>query len=140
MTNNNSQQLLAIIEVAQQRLLSNEEVAILKDAIVTRKQNSDEIEIISVNPQIYPIEAIHRTIYWFADQVSIRLIEKENAEIGLIILKSEISDERLSEIKKQITISLNDFAVRLDIETRTSSIRELLVRKAICEIKTKKAG
>jgi His-Xaa-Ser system protein HxsD len=78
---------------------------------------------IALDKKTYPIEAIRNTIYWFSEEFSILLSEKED-----FFVVSSIDFDELS--KKKFIKSLNDFALREQINLESKDIKNLVISKA----------
>jgi His-Xaa-Ser system protein HxsD len=53
----------------------------------------------------------------------------ENNEV-VILTKEPIELAQLPDLQKRLLVALNDFTVRLDIEQKTTSVREALIQTA----------
>jgi His-Xaa-Ser system protein HxsD len=113
-----------ILEAAAQRPLKSDEIECLKMALQPEKQ-----AILSINPNLYPMEAVHRVLYWFAEEAPLYLEVAENNEV-VILTKEPIELAQLPDLQKRLLVALNDFTVRLDIEQKTTSVREALIQTA----------
>jgi len=78
---------------------------------------------IELDKKTYPIEAVRNTIYWFSEELSILLSEREE----IFIISSDDFDEHS---KRRFIKSLNDFALREQINLETKDIKNLVISKA----------
>lgn len=87
--------------------------------------------VVSVCTKAYPVAAIHRALYWLADEVSskVEIADENNVNIILNPLAAPLSDD----IEERLLRSLNDFALRVDIEQRTRDLRNSIIQAALHE-------
>lgn len=78
---------------------------------------------IELDKKTYPLEAIRNTIYWFSQDLSILLSENEE----FFVVSFEDFDDCN---KRKFIISLNDFALREQINIETKDIKNLVISKA----------
>ncbi|NRT13133.1 His-Xaa-Ser system protein HxsD [Flavobacterium sp. 14A] len=78
---------------------------------------------IKLQKSIYPIEAVRNTIYWMSEDLAIVLSEEENF---YIVSSTDFDDLNVKKFLK----SLNDFALREQINVETRDIKNLVISKA----------
>jgi His-Xaa-Ser system protein HxsD len=84
---------------------------------------------IEVSTDSYPLAAIHRAVYWLADVADATVISIDDCRARITIRPTgSIAGDALTA---RLMRSLNDFALRLDVEERTRAVREKIVAAAL---------
>ncbi len=93
-------------------------------------------QIIVIDESAYPLNVAQKTAYALAAIVSI-LITRQDGNLHLTVTPADlrIDAPHLSEAQARVLItrSLNDFALRQQIQLETSGLRELLAGVALRE-------
>lgn len=93
-------------------------------------------QIIVIDESAYPLNVAQKTAYALAAIVSI-LITRQDGNLHLTVTPADlrIDAPHLSEAQASVLItrSLNDFALRQQIQLETSGLRELLAGVALRE-------
>lgn len=93
-------------------------------------------QIIVIDESAYPLNVAQKAAYALAATVSI-LITRQDGNLHLTVTPADlrIDAPHLSEAKARVLIarSLNDFALRQQIQLETSGLRELLAGVALRE-------
>ncbi|MBD9397954.1 His-Xaa-Ser system protein HxsD [Pseudomonas sp. PDM11] len=93
-------------------------------------------QIIVIDESAYPLNVAQKTAYALAATVSI-LITRQDGNLHLTVTPADlrIDAPHLSEAQASVLItrSLNDFALRQQIQLETSGLRELLAGVALRE-------
>lgn len=90
---------------------------------------------ISLNKQIYSLDAIFKCIYWYGDKWNV-IVDEGGNDSYFTLTFSPKSDEIILDEKKakvffdKIINDLNDFRLRDIITKETKNVRDLLVAKA----------
>ncbi len=98
--------------------------------IKTQKQNGQLV--ISLNPKIYPLEAIYGACYVFVDRAYLFLDGDPKKEIKVFIEgKRKLDSKKLEELAGEFKNELLDYVLRTAIAKNTKKIRETIVEKAL---------
>jgi len=96
---------------------------------ITKKKNE---LIISLNPKIYPLEAIYGTCYIFIDRAYLFLDGNLNKEVKVFLKgKKELSPKELEKLAGEFKNELLNYTLRLSIAKNTKKIRETIVERAL---------
>lgn len=87
--------------------------------------------VLEIDTAIYPLPAIHRALYWLAGDAT-GAIEPSSGTLVRISLDCAEGIDR-DHLRKNLLQALGDFALRIDVEERTRSIRETILAAALCE-------
>lgn len=85
---------------------------------------------IDVDLAAYPIEAIRRAAYAFAEQHWIEIISAV-PPVAIVEIRSQSGQPLPADARAAFMNSLADFSLRVEIETKTRVVRELLVKTAL---------
>lgn len=88
--------------------------------------------LLTFSPDIYPLQAAHRALYWLADEVPLLLKSLPNGDIAIVSFDKQ-EPQQILTLQNKLLVALNDFTIRLEIEKNTTSIRERLIRAAFSE-------
>ena len=93
-----------------------------------------------LDPTIYSRHALLRASYWFTDRLYIRFLEPSDGRVAVQIeLKHPeptLENPRpleIDELSREFLNSVLDFELRRQIESETSSIRQIILAKAFTE-------
>lgn len=93
-------------------------------------------QIVMIDERAYPLEVAQKAAYALAATLSI-LIARQDGNLHLTVTPADlrIDAAHLSEAQARVLItrSLNDFALRQQIQLETSGLRELLAGVALRE-------
>jgi len=88
--------------------------------------------VISLNPKIYPLEAIYGACYVFIDRAYLFLDGYPKKEIKVSIMgKQELKLKDLEKIAGEFKNELLNYTLRLSIAKNTRKIRETIVERAL---------
>jgi His-Xaa-Ser system protein HxsD len=87
---------------------------------------------IAIDTTLYPREAVLRACYAFSDRCLIWLCREDQAFITAAFRRLETHVD-VEKIKGEFANSLIDFALRVDIEARTRTVRSAIVTAALAE-------
>lgn len=100
-----------------------------KSIKITKKKN--EI-IISLNPEIYPLEAVYGACYVFIDRAYLFLEGNPEKEIKVFIKGKEgLNSKKLEKIAGEFKNEILNYTLRLSIAKNTRKIRETIVERAL---------
>jgi len=108
----------------------------MKNNKVKFKINQKENQIsIRINPKIYPLEAIYGACYVFLDKAYLFLDGNPQKEI-LVSLKGKekLNRNQLKELKGKFNNELLNYALRSNIASRNTKIREYIVGTALFSV------
>jgi His-Xaa-Ser system protein HxsD len=90
---------------------------------------------VSVDSVIYPLSVVQRTAYALAQKLMIQIRQTENLihlDAGPTLLAGRTGAFTSAQQAKELILrSLNDFALRAQIQHETSGLRELLANEAL---------
>lgn len=93
-------------------------------------------QTIVIDESVYPLNVAQKAAYALAATLSI-LITRKNGNLHITVTPTDLRIEasHLSEVQARVLItrSLNDFALRQQIQLETSGLRELLAGVALRE-------
>jgi len=99
---------------------------------ITKKKNE---LVISLNPKIYPLEAIYGACYIFIDKAYLLLDGDPKKEIKISIIgKQELKLKNLEKIAGEFKNELLNYTLRLSIAKNTKKIRETIVERALFSV------
>ena len=87
---------------------------------------------IPVDPAIYTLPALFRACYWLTDRCYV-LITQEADRFQLHLSCKPNTETPLEQIAGEFANSLLDHQLRVELETETRGVRELIVAKAFAE-------
>lgn len=87
---------------------------------------------IKVSLDIYPLECIFKTCYWYTEKCYLYLDKKEN-DVFVFFKPKEGSKLDLNNLAEEYLNELINQRVRTDVSHETGKIRELLVAQAFAE-------
>lgn len=88
--------------------------------------------LISLNPKIYPLEAVYGACYVFIDRAYLFLDGNPEKEIRVFIKgKEELNSKELEKLAGEFKNELLNYTLRLTIAKNTKKIRETIVEKAL---------
>ena len=91
--------------------------------------------IISLNPKIYPLEAIYGTCYVFVDRAYLFLDGNPNKEVKVFLKgKKELNLKELEKLAGEFKNELLNYSLRLSIAKNTKKIRETIVERALFSV------
>jgi len=96
---------------------------------ITKKKNK---LVVSLNPKIYPLEAIYGTCYVFIDRAYLFL--DGNPEKGIKVFlkgKEGLNPKELEKLVGEFKNELLNYTLRLSIAKNTKKIRETIVERAL---------
>ena len=103
-----------------------------------RKRNSIQGKIknnqleISLNPKIYPLEAVYGACYVFIDRAYLFLDGDPKREIKVFIKgKEKNSSKELKRLKGEFENELLNYAFRISLAKYTKEIRDMIVERAL---------
>ncbi len=100
-----------------------------KSIKITKKKN--EI-IISLNPDVYPLEAVYGACYVFIDRAYLFLNGNPKKEIKVSIKgKKELNSKELEILVGEFKNELLNYVLRLSIAKNTGKIRDTIVERAL---------
>lgn len=88
--------------------------------------------LLTINTDVYSLEAIFRTCYIFTDRCYLYLSPGSEKEIQ-VYLKAKNSTVELNKIAGEFCNELINQRVRIDLAHETGKIRELIVAQAFAE-------
>lgn len=89
--------------------------------------------IFSIDTNLFDINVIYKTAYWFTEKFYIFFKKQEDLIIVEARAKDEFKEIKLEQIAGEFSNSLLDFKLREKIFIETRSIRDSLVAKAFSE-------
>jgi len=91
--------------------------------------------VISLNPKIYPLEAIYGACYVFIDRAYLFLDGDLNKEVKIFLKgKKELSPKELEKLAGEFENELLNYSLRLSIAKNTKNIRETIVERALFSV------
>ncbi|WP_040637708.1 His-Xaa-Ser system protein HxsD [Microvirga lotononidis] len=90
-----------------------------------------EMYIIEVDPKVHPREAVLRACYWLSPEAEIDIVTTDEGRIRLT-LKSR-DGQSGSRLASRLRSALIDFSLRVDIESRTTDLRDRIWKTAFSE-------
>jgi len=100
-----------------------------KNLKIKKKKNQ---LLISLNPKIYPLEAVYGTCYVFIDRAYLFLDGNPGKEIKVSIKgKEELNQKELKRLVGEFENELLNYTLRLSIAKNTRKIRETIVERAL---------
>ena len=91
--------------------------------------------VISLNPKIYPLEAVYGACYILIDRAYLFLDGDVNREIKVFIKgKKELSLKELEKLTGEFKNELLNYTLRLSIAKNTKKIRETIVERALFSV------
>jgi len=91
--------------------------------------------IISLNPKIYPLEAIYGACYVFIDRAYLFLDGSVDKEIKVFIKgKEELKVKEIESLVGEFKNELLNYTLRLSIAKNTKKIRETIVERALFSV------
>jgi len=88
--------------------------------------------LISLNPKIYPLEAVYGACYVFIDRAYLFLDGNPEKEIKIFIKGKEgLNSKELEKIAGEFKNELLNYTLRLSIAKNTKKIRETIVERAL---------
>jgi len=91
--------------------------------------------VISLNPKIYPLEAIYGACYVFIDKAYLFLNGDSKKEIKVSIMgKQKLELKNLKKIAGEFKNELLNYTLRLSIAKNTKKIRETIVERALFSV------
>ncbi len=95
---------------------------------------TDQTLCIKVDLDIYPLEVLFRTCYWFTDRCYLFLTREEgNPPVVTVQFSKKSPNHDLPAIAGEFCNELINQKVRADIAAETKAIRELIVAQAFAE-------
>ncbi len=89
-------------------------------------------KVISLNPKIYPLEAIYGACYVFIDRAYLFLDGDPKEEVKVYIKgKSNLSPKKLEALAGEFENELLNYTLRLALAKNTRKVRETIVEKAL---------
>lgn len=98
----------------------------------------DNAVIVSVNPNIYPLEVVYSAAYMFLDKVYVFIDGNTDKEI-FVKLKPKNKGENLEELAGLFNNELVNYSVYVVQAARNSSIRDAIIRAALAVEKIEEA-
>jgi len=96
---------------------------------ITKKKNE---LVVSLNPEIYPLEAVYGACYVFIDRAYLFLDGNPEKEIKVFLKgKEELNQKELEKLAGEFKNELLNYTLRLTIAKNTKKIRETIVEKAL---------
>jgi len=96
---------------------------------ISKKKNQ---LLISLNPKIYPLEAVYGACYVFIDRAYLFLDGNPEKEIKVSIKgKEELNSKELEKLAGEFKNELLNYTLRLSIAKNTGKIRETIVERAL---------
>jgi len=90
------------------------------------------LKVISLNPKIYPLEAIYGACYVFIDRAYLFLDGDPNKEVTIYIKgKSNLTPKKLEALAGEFENELLNYTLRLALAKNTRKVRETIVEKAL---------
>jgi His-Xaa-Ser system protein HxsD len=103
-----------------------------KNIEITKKENE---LVISLNPKIYPLEAIYGTCYVFIDRAYLFLDGDLDKKVKVFLKgKKELNPEELEKLTGEFKNELLNYSLRLSIAKNTKKIRETIVERALFSV------
>jgi len=91
--------------------------------------------VISLNPKIYPLEAIYGVCYVFINRAYLFLDGNPKKEIRVLIKgKEELNSKELEKLAGEFKNELLNYTLRLSIAKNTKKIRETIVERALFSV------
>lgn len=91
--------------------------------------------VISLNPKIYPLEAIYGACYVFIDRAYLFLDGDPKKEIKVFIKgKQELKLKDIEKIAGEFKNEILNYILRLSIAKNTKKIRETIVERALFSV------
>ena len=91
--------------------------------------------VISLNPKIYPLEAIYGACYVFIDRAYLFLDGDLNKEVKIFLKgMKELSPKELEKLAGEFENELLNYSLRLSIAKNTKNIRETIVERALFSV------
>lgn len=96
---------------------------------ISKKKNQ---LLISLNPKIYPLEAVYGACYVFIDRAYLFLDGNPEKEIKIFIKgKEELNSKELEKLAGEFKNEVLNYTLRLSIAQNTKKIRETIVERAL---------
>ena len=96
---------------------------------ISKKKNQ---LLISLNPKIYPLEAVYGACYVFIDRAYLFLDGNPRKKIKVFIKgKEELNSKELEKLAGEFKNEILNYTLRLSIAKNTKKIRETIVEKAL---------
>ena len=85
---------------------------------------------ISLDSNVYSLEAVKKCSYWYTDNYSVDIKQDDDQVILLLEPLNEDTEEDKDQIIKKLKNDLLDFQVRDIVTKETKNVRDLLIAKA----------
>ena len=90
------------------------------------------LKVVSLNPKIYPLEAIYGACYVFIDRAYLFLDGDPKKEVKVFIKgKSNLTPKKLEALTEEFENELLNYTLRLALAKNTKKIRETIVERAL---------
>ena len=88
--------------------------------------------VLNLDSRIYPYQAVLRACYWLAERATF-VVAQENGDTLRLAIRRRRPEDDIAELLEVLRTSLIDFALRVEIESQTSNLREIIWRAAFAE-------